>query len=84
MLAQRQRRRFLDRRESLLSVARYQVRFSPRQQVGDVGDVVFPCGTTLNPRTNELRMYYGAADTTVALATANLTDVLDWLRSHPS
>jgi predicted GH43/DUF377 family glycosyl hydrolase len=61
--------------------------FAPEEhyeQVGDVGDVVFPCGTTVNPRTNELRMYYGAADTTVALATANLTDVLDWLRSHPS
>ncbi len=49
------------------------------ERVGDVGDVVFPCGTTLNAKTGELRLYYGAADTTIALATANIKDILDYL-----
>jgi predicted GH43/DUF377 family glycosyl hydrolase len=33
--------------------------------------------------SGELRMYYGAADTTVCLATAQLDDVLDVVRSGP-
>ena len=49
----------------------------PYEQVGDVGGVVFPCGWILEQ--NELRLYYGAADTSVALATANIDDVLAWL-----
>lgn len=55
----------------------------PYEQVGDVADVVFPCGVTLHSETNQLYMYYGAADTCVALATANLDDLLDWLRTQP-
>jgi predicted GH43/DUF377 family glycosyl hydrolase len=31
---------------------------------------------------DELRVYYGAADTTVGLATGRLTEVLDWLNDH--
>jgi len=49
------------------------------ERTGDVGDVVFPCGATHNPETDELRIYYGAADTSIALATAKLADLLDWL-----
>lgn len=51
------------------------------ERVGDVGDVVFPCGTIHDPMTGELRMYYGAADTSVCLATANIKDLVDWLKS---
>ncbi len=50
--------------------------------MGDVADVVFPCGITLDRATDELRMYYGAADTCIALATARLSDLLDWLRAQ--
>ncbi len=49
------------------------------ERVGDVGDVVFPCGTTVNEKTGELRLYYGAADTTIALATANINEIIDYL-----
>jgi predicted GH43/DUF377 family glycosyl hydrolase len=49
------------------------------ERTGDVGDVVFPCGATHDPETDELRLYYGAADTSIAVATATLTDLLDWL-----
>jgi beta-1,4-mannooligosaccharide/beta-1,4-mannosyl-N-acetylglucosamine phosphorylase len=58
--------------------------FGPDKQyerVGDVGDVVFPCGAIHDPTTGELRLYYGAADTSIALAAANVNDLLDWLRS---
>jgi predicted GH43/DUF377 family glycosyl hydrolase len=45
---------------------------------GDVGNVVFPCGWTLNH--DELRLYYGAADNCIALASARLSDVLAFLK----
>ena len=59
--------------------------FAPREsyeRTGDVSDVVFPCGWTLVD--GEIRMYYGCADTSIGLATANLSDLLDWLRAHDS
>ncbi len=57
--------------------------FGPKEyyeRVGDVNDIVFPCGAVINEKTNELSIYYGAADSVVALATANLNDVLDYLK----
>ncbi len=59
--------------------------FSPREtyeRVGDVGDVVFPCGWTLVD--DEIRLYYGAADTSIALATGRLSELLVWLDAHDS
>jgi predicted GH43/DUF377 family glycosyl hydrolase len=55
---------------------------APYERVGDVGDVVFPCGVAHNEATGELRMYYGAADTSIALATANVSELLDWLKAQ--
>jgi beta-1,4-mannooligosaccharide/beta-1,4-mannosyl-N-acetylglucosamine phosphorylase len=54
----------------------------PYERVGDVGDVVFPCGVIHDQKTGELRLYYGAADTSIALATGNLNQLLDWLRNN--
>lgn len=54
------------------------------EMMGDIPNVVFPCGVVHDQASGELRMYYGAADTTVCLATAKLTDLLDWLRTQPS
>jgi predicted GH43/DUF377 family glycosyl hydrolase len=53
------------------------------ERVGDVGDVVFPTGVTVTRETDTLYMYYGAADCTVALATAKLSDVIDYTLSCP-
>jgi len=39
------------------------------------GSVIFPCGLILEP-SGEVKMYYGAADTSVALATAHVNDLL--------
>lgn len=49
---------------------------------GDVGNVAFPCGTTLGDDGDTIFMYYGAADTSIALATGSLTAVLAWLDRH--
>ncbi len=38
-------------------------------------NVIFPCGLILEP-DGEVKIYYGAADTTVCLATAHLDDLL--------
>ena len=53
------------------------------ERVGDVGDVVFPTGAIIDKKTNELRLYYGAADYSVAVATANLNDILDYAMTCP-
>lgn len=50
------------------------------ERVGDVDDIVFPCGAVVDEKTKELLVYYGAADSVVALAIANLNDVLDYLK----
>lgn len=50
------------------------------ERIGDVPDVTFPCGVVL--KGDELIMYYGAADTTMAIATASLKEVLEFIRKH--
>jgi predicted GH43/DUF377 family glycosyl hydrolase len=52
---------------------------TPYEREGDVGYVTFPCGTTLGDDGDTLNMYYGAADTSVALATGSVKAVLEWL-----
>ncbi|HUH14926.1 MAG TPA: hypothetical protein VML35_03475 [Gaiellaceae bacterium] len=52
---------------------------SPRElyeRTGDVPNAIFPCGMVHDTASGELRLYYGAADTSVCLATAQLDDVL--------
>ncbi|MEU7875782.1 hypothetical protein [Dactylosporangium sp. NPDC049140] len=43
--------------------------------VGTAPNVVFPTGLVHDTATDQLRLYYGAADRCVALATANLSEV---------
>ena len=49
---------------------------APYEITGDVGRVVFPCGWILDEETDQLRMYYGAADSVIGLATSRFSDVL--------
>ena len=59
----------------------------PRERyevTGDVPGVVFPCGLTHHEASGTLRLYYGAADTCIGLATARLDEVLDYLASCPA
>ena len=46
---------------------------------GDVDNVVFPCGSTLAPDGDTLHLYYGAADTSIAMATGSVRAILEWL-----
>lgn len=57
--------------------------FGPKEdyeRVGDVPGVTFPTGAIWSRETNELRVYYGAADTSVALAVADMSQVLEYLK----
>jgi predicted GH43/DUF377 family glycosyl hydrolase len=60
--------------------------FAPQQsyeQRGDVDNVVFPCGYTLAPDGDTIYLYYGAADTSIALATGSVRGLIDWLQNRP-
>jgi predicted GH43/DUF377 family glycosyl hydrolase len=48
-----------------------------------VSKVVFPNGWIVDEARDKLMLYYGAADTVVALATARLSDVLNHVRAMP-
>jgi beta-1,4-mannooligosaccharide/beta-1,4-mannosyl-N-acetylglucosamine phosphorylase len=49
---------------------------APYEQDGFRGSVIFPCGLILDESTGEVRLYYGAADTSVALATGHVDDLI--------
>lgn len=44
---------------------------------GMVNNVCFPCGAIADLEKDELRLYYGAADTCIGLATGSLSDVIE-------
>jgi predicted GH43/DUF377 family glycosyl hydrolase len=52
------------------------------EQRGDVDNVVFPCGCTIAPDGDTLHLYYGAADTSIAMATGSVRAILKWLEQH--
>jgi predicted GH43/DUF377 family glycosyl hydrolase len=54
------------------------------ERAGDVPDVVFPCGWLVEDDDDTVRMYYGAADSTVCVATASVEALLDHLSTHAS
>ncbi len=74
----------LKRPEQLLQRSKEWV-FGPAEsyeQRGDVANVVFPCGTTIGSDGDAINIYYGAADTSIALATGRIQDMLQWLDEH--
>jgi predicted GH43/DUF377 family glycosyl hydrolase len=52
------------------------------EQRGDVDNVVFPCGCTIAPDGDTIHLYYGAADTSIALASGSIRALLEWLEQH--
>lgn len=54
---------------------------APYERDGDVDDVVFPCGWTV--KGDEVFLYYGGADSCIALATAKLSDLRTFVLSSP-
>ncbi len=53
------------------------------EREGDVDDVVFPSGWVLDEKTGLLNLYYGGADACIALATASLSDLLEYIQRCP-
>lgn len=54
------------------------------ERAGDVPNVVFPCGLLHDPASDEVRLYYGAADTCICLATAQLGELVEALLAAPA
>lgn len=44
---------------------------------GNCDNTVFPCGALADKEKDELRLYYGAADINICLATASLSEVVE-------
>ena len=55
----------------------------PYEFIGDVAGVVFPTGAVVSKDNNELRLYYGAADSYVCVAFASMDEILDYLKDCP-
>jgi predicted GH43/DUF377 family glycosyl hydrolase len=45
------------------------------ERIGDVPNVIFPCGVILED-DDTIKMYYGVADTAIAMATAKIQDII--------
>jgi predicted GH43/DUF377 family glycosyl hydrolase len=56
---------------------------APYEREGDVPNTVFPCGLVHDAETGEVRLYYGAADTSICVATAQLDDLLAAVLAAP-
>lgn len=52
------------------------------EREGDVDNVVFSCGCTVAPDDDTIFLYYGAADSCIALATGSIRTLLAWLKQH--
>jgi beta-1,4-mannooligosaccharide/beta-1,4-mannosyl-N-acetylglucosamine phosphorylase len=50
--------------------------------VGDVQNVVFPCAAIPDPASNRLAIYYGAADTVVALAFCRIDELVAYIKEN--
>lgn len=56
----------------------------PYERVGDVPGVTFPTGAIVNKESGELHMYYGAADSSICLATAKFNELVDYIKNCPN
>ena len=57
---------------------------APYERGGDVKDVVFPCGQMIGADGDTIHLYYGAADSSVAMATGSIRCLLSWLDANSS
>ena len=56
---------------------------APYELTGDVGRVVFPCGWVHDVDADRLLLYYGGADTVVAVASARFSEVMARICGSP-
>jgi len=56
---------------------------APYERTGDVPNIVFPCGLVHDPGSDEVRLYYGAADSSICVATARHHELLEAVLTAP-
>lgn len=54
----------------------------PYERVGDSGNTIFVCAALLDEKSGEIRLYYGAADSCIGLATCQIEDAIDFCRKE--
>ncbi|HET9929495.1 MAG TPA: hypothetical protein VFQ35_02360, partial [Polyangiaceae bacterium] len=52
------------------------------EREGDVNNVVFPCGYTIGADGDALNLYYGGADSVIALCQTSIRELLGWLTEY--
>jgi beta-1,4-mannooligosaccharide/beta-1,4-mannosyl-N-acetylglucosamine phosphorylase len=52
------------------------------EERGFVGNVVFPCAALCDAATGRIAIYYGAADSYVALAFTTIDEIVDFIKKH--
>ena len=52
------------------------------ERVGDVPNVVFPTALIPYPEEDEVRIYYGGADTVFCMATARISELIAFAKSR--
>ena len=52
------------------------------EERGFVPNVCFPCATIHDAATGRIAIYYGAADSYVAMAFTTLDDIIDYIKDH--
>jgi beta-1,4-mannooligosaccharide/beta-1,4-mannosyl-N-acetylglucosamine phosphorylase len=52
------------------------------EETGFVPNVVFPCATIVDPKTGRIAIYYGAADSYVALAFTTVDTLIQYAKDH--
>ena len=52
------------------------------KEKGFVPSVCFPCATLQDPDTGRIAIYYGAADTYLAMAFTEIDPLVDYIKAH--
>jgi beta-1,4-mannooligosaccharide/beta-1,4-mannosyl-N-acetylglucosamine phosphorylase len=52
------------------------------EERGFVPNVCFPCATICDPNDGRIAIYYGAADSYVALAFTRAEEIMDYIKEH--
>jgi len=55
---------------------------TPYEETGFVPNVVFPCATLCDASTGRIAIYYGAADSYVAIAFTTVDEVVAYVKTH--
>lgn len=55
---------------------------TPYEECGFVPNVVFPCAAVTDAATGRIAVYYGAADSYVAVAFSTVDIVIDYIKAH--